>query len=279
MDVIAHLQDILPKLSEKQQAVAGILLKDSYHASFMTIRELADAAKVSTTTVLRLVESLGFSQFKSMCRAFHESAISAPPLQKLREGTLAESFTDPFFLQQVISCEKENLCSFLNPFLHKNFIQAVKILASAEKIRVIGARSAFSLAFYLGFLLQQFMENVAIVSSNSDNIYEQIACLRESDAAIMFAFPRYSKSTVRITKFIHEHGVPVIAVTDGALSPLTKYSACSLFCQNTSPFYSYTAAMSLCNGIILGLKEMLGNSFNERLKNIGAILQEEGIYY
>lgn len=279
MDIIEHLQEVLPKLSEKQQAVIRILLNDSRRVSFMTIRELADAAKVSTTTVLRVVESIGFSHFKDMCRAFHENVISAPPLQKLREGKVAESYTDPFFLQQIFSFEQENLSAILTPFLQSNFSRAIKILNSAKRISVIGARSAFSLAYYLGFLLQQFMDNVAISSSNSDNLYEQICCLGESEAAIMFAFPRYSKSTVSISRFLYEKGVQIISITDGPLSPLTKYSACSLYCRNTSPFYSYTAAMSLCNGIILGLKETLGNSFNERLKNIGDILQEEEIYY
>ncbi|WP_367337941.1 MurR/RpiR family transcriptional regulator [Aminivibrio sp.] len=279
MDIIEHLQEVLPKLSEKQQIVIRILLNDSHRVPFMTIRELSDLAKVSTTTVLRVVESLGFSHFKDMCRAFHENSITAPPLQKLREGKVAESYTDPFFLHQVISFEQENLSAILTPFLHSNFIRAIKVLNSAGRIRVIGARSAFSAAYYLGFLLQQFMDNVIITSSNSDNLYEQICCLGESDAAIVFAFPRYSKSTVRISRFLYEHGVPVIAVTDCPLSPLTKYSACSLYCRNTSPFYSYTAAMSVCNGIILGLKETLGSSFNERLKNIGDILQEEEIYY
>lgn len=279
MDIMDHLQKILPHLSEKQQAVAAVLLNDSYRASFMTIRELADAADVSTATVLRLVQSLGFGQFKDMCLAFHESALSAPPLQKLRDGKMTESFTDPFFLQQVISHEQQSLSAFLTPFLHSNFTRAVKVLGSAQKVRVIGARSAFSLAYYFGFLLQQFMENVTFESPNTDNIYEQLSSLGEADAVVIFAFPRYSKSTVRICRFLHEHGVPLIGVTDGPLSPLTKFASCSLFCRNTSPFYSYTAAMSLCNGIILALKETLGNTFNERLKRMGNILQEEGIYY
>ena len=192
---------------------------------------------------------------------------------------MAESFIDPFFLQQVISHEQQSLSAFLTPFLHSNFTRAVKFLASADKVRVIGARSAFSLAYYLGFLLQQFMGNVTFASPNTDNIYEQLGLLGESDAVVIFAFPRYSKSTIRVCRFLHEHAVPVIAVTDGPLSPLIKYSACSLFCRNTSPFYSYTAAMSLCNGIILALKEILGNTFDERLKKMGDILQEEGIYF
>lgn len=279
MSIINYLQKMLPKLSEKQQAVAEVLLNDSYRASLMTVRELANVANVSTTTVLRLVQSLGFNQYKDMCRAFNEIALSGPPLQRLREASIAESFKDPPFLQQLVCYEQENLSAILTPFLSNSFVRVVKTLGSANKVCVIGARSVFSLAYYLGFLLQQFMKNVSFYTSNADNIFEQIEVLNENDAVVVFAFPRYSKSTLGVCRFLHNQGVPVIAVTDSPMSPLTRYCTYSLFCRNTSPFYSYTAAMCLCNGVILALKEVLGSDFDIRMKKIGGILQNEGVYF
>ncbi len=279
MDIISYLQKMLPQLTSKQRAVAAVLLNDSRRASLMTVRELAEISEVSTATVLRLVQSLGFNQYRDMCRAFNELASSGPPLQKLRDGTIAESFKDPLFLQQIVSCEQENLSAFLTPFLNSNFTRAVKTLGYANNVCVIGARSAFSLAYYLGFLLQQFMERVTFCSSNADNIFEQIESLNKADVAIVFAFPRYSKSTVKVCRFLHERSVPLIAVTDSPLSPLTEYSRITLFCKNSSPFYSYTSAMCLCNGIILGLKEILGREFDARMKRVVDMLQNEKIYF
>ena len=280
MEILDKIKQSLPDLSLKQKKIVELLVNDSYRSSFLTARELAKASGASSATVVRLARSLGFGSYKEMRHAFHESALSVPaPMQKLRDGNISASFRDPLFLQQLVAHEKEHLSVLLAPFLHGSFASAVEILGSARNVLILGARSSFSLAFYLGFLLQQVLEDVVFDSPGADNIYEKAGGLGEADAAVIFAFPRYSRTSVRVAGFLHGRGVRVIAVTDGPSSPLARYATCLLFCPNTSPFYSYTAAMSLCNGLILGLRELLGMDFNTRPGNIGDILLEEGVYF
>lgn len=279
MNIVDQLHHVLPQMSDKQQDVVAILLNDPYRSSFMSVRELAKVAHVSSATVLRLVKTLGFKHYKDMCRAFHESAlIVASPMQKLKEGKISCSYKDPLFQQQVISYEKENLSVLLTQFLQAGFSSAIEILHSARNIQIIGARSSFSLAYYLGFLLKQFMANVIFHSPSVDSVFEELIHLNEKDVAIIFSFPIYTKSTLTICRFLQGRGVRIIAITDGASSPLLKYSSCSLFCPNTSPFYSYTASMSLCNLIILALKEVLGDGVTARLEDVGNILLEQNVY-
>jgi len=280
MNIIEQLHQVLPQMSEKIQAVASVLLNDSYRSSLMSVRQLAKEAGVSSATVLRLVQILGFKHYKDMCHAFHESAlIDVLPMQKLKEGNISCSYRDSLFQQQVISYEKENLSVLLTQFLHTGFSKAIEILNSAGKIEIMGARSSFSLAYYLGFLLKQFMPNVTFHSPSVDDIFEELMQFGEHDAVVLFSFPRYTKSTLSVCRFLHDKGVPIVAITDGASSPLVKYSSCTLFCPNTSPFYSYTAAMSLCNSIILALKETLNGSFEEIFEATRSVLIEQDVYW
>ena len=71
MNIIEQLHQVLPQMSEKLQAVASVLLNDSYRSSLMSVRQLAKEAGVSSATFLRLVQILGFKHYKDMCHGFH----------------------------------------------------------------------------------------------------------------------------------------------------------------------------------------------------------------
>ncbi|MGI6790312.1 MurR/RpiR family transcriptional regulator [Aminivibrio sp.] len=87
MNIIEQLHQVLPQMSEKLQAVASVLLNDSYRSSLMSVRQLAKEAGVSSATVLGLVQILGFKHYKDMCHAFHESAlIDVPAHAKAERG-------------------------------------------------------------------------------------------------------------------------------------------------------------------------------------------------
>ena len=65
LDEIMTLKDVLPK---KQRILCQYLALNYERVGVMTVAELARAAGVGTTTVMRLVQTLGYDSFSAFKR-------------------------------------------------------------------------------------------------------------------------------------------------------------------------------------------------------------------
>ena len=65
-DIIAHRFDTYTK---SHRAVAGFISENYDESAFMTLEQLAAAAGVSTTTVVRFAKDLGFPGYSEMQNA------------------------------------------------------------------------------------------------------------------------------------------------------------------------------------------------------------------
>ena len=90
----------------------------------------------------------------------------------------------------------------------------------ARTIHCLGQRRSFCVAHYLTYALSQ----LGIPASLIDNVGglgpEQLAQAGADDALIAISFSPYAPFTVDLAKRARRAGVPIVVVTDSALSPL-----------------------------------------------------------
>ena len=72
LDTILNIKDVLPK---KQRTLCNYLALNYEQIGVMTVAELAENAGVGTTTVMRLVQTLGFDSFSSFKRALVNASL------------------------------------------------------------------------------------------------------------------------------------------------------------------------------------------------------------
>ena len=91
----------------------------------------------------------------------------------------------------------------------------------ARTIHCLGQRRSFCVAHYLAYALSQ----LGIPASLIDNVgglgAEQLAQAGAGDALIAISFSPYAPFTVDLAKRARRAGVPIVVVTDSALSPLS----------------------------------------------------------
>lgn len=268
-NVFDILRERYSSLSKQQRAIADFILGKGPEASYMTTLEIAEETGSSPATVVRFTQYLGYASFSDFTRDLQALMLKGfTPMTKLKESMESDN-GDSGSLSLTCRYETENLFHLLEIQQNSAFEDAAEMMAMAERIYLTGARSAYSLVYYGGFLLRELVRNVFYFPSGSESIYEDLEDISPHDVLISICFHRYARNTVNLTSFASEKGARIIALTDGINSPLRPFSDVILSAPNNAPFYSYVPAMAILDGLIWAFakkkKAEISDSVEERL--------------
>ena len=73
IDKIVHIKESLPK---KQRQLCDYILKNYQSIGLMTIKELANNAKVGISTVMRTINALGYENFNDLRKDLYDESFS-----------------------------------------------------------------------------------------------------------------------------------------------------------------------------------------------------------
>ena len=279
LTIFDKIRQKYPDFSRQQKAIADFLLERGVRSAFLTTKEIAEAVNTSSATVVRFTQYLGYDSFNNFSEDLQQIVLqNYRPMRKLKES-LESSETESGKLTSACHYELDNINNILSSQQEHSFQKAVESMVNADRIFLIGARSAFSLVHYGGFVLRDLVKNVYFYPSGSESIYENLEDISSRDALISICFHRYAISTVEVTRFAHSKNANIIAITDGVDSPLNLYSEIILSAPNNAPFYSYIPAMVIINGLIWAFakekKELIERGLDKRLQ----MLLDNGIFY
>lgn len=278
MELLARIQEVLPDLPTHQKAIAEAILSHYVEMAFLSGNELAERVGVSNATVVRFAQRLGYAGYPEFQQELQKLVqTQLVPMKKLRDSLAGEAANDNI-LTRVLELDSQNLMQILSLGLDESFNRAVTLLAGCRRLFVVGLRSSYAIAYYLGFLLRQFMPAVRVLGPHTEDIFDQIIDLDARDCLLAISFARYTKRTVEIARFAKEVGTPVVCVTDYPTSPLIRYAATTLLVPNHTPHYSYVPAMSVANALVVALARVHREAGLERLKRQEVVLLREHVY-
>lgn len=170
MSMFSH--SAIASLNNLEMMVYNYVIKNRDKVMYMTIRELADAAGVSTTTILRFCRKLncdGYSEFRVRFKLYLEQ-------NEPQQANFGASEIISFFK----SVNNEEFDALLD--------NAVDIILSSERIIFVGAGTSGSLAKYGARFFQ--------ISGNSVTI-STILISRSLTTWLKMRWPLYSPSPAR----------------------------------------------------------------------------------
>ena len=129
---------------------------------------------------------------------------------------------------------------------------AAQLLADARRVVLIGEMSARGLMDYVSYMANMSLTGWKVLDRASDSLSSELAFLGSKDACIVTAVSPYSTRSLKIVRHIVEAGIPVVAITDNALSPLVSLADHSFFVATESPqfFPSHVALMVVLEVLI-----------------------------
>ncbi len=268
-------------LTPAQQKLMRYILSHEDESIFLNVEDLAEKVDVSEATVVRFSKALGFKGFpefqKELRLLFRNKLTTTSRLQNTAKKVANEGDV----LNKILQTDIHNIEETLKQIPAQEFKQFVRSIDSAEKIIVVGLRSAYSLAIFLGIALEFLQKNVWVIQPGIGDMWDRLLGLEKGDRVIGISFPRYTKQTVEVLRFAKERGNKTLAITDSLISPLAQHADHVLTAryQMDSFVESFTAPLSLINAIVTALGVCSKKSTMKSLKELEEVWERQQIYY
>ncbi|WP_413717355.1 MurR/RpiR family transcriptional regulator [Silicimonas sp. MF1-12-2] len=218
-----RIQDKTADLTPAERLLSDILMRDYPVAGLQSITKLADAAGVSTPTVIRLARKLGYDGFPEMQAALRDEAsaqIKQPILK--REGWPEGRKDSPAF-RGFAEAVFDNLNHTIERLDPKTFDAIAKCLADPKRqIVMCGGRITRSNADYFFNHLQIIRSGVTLLSQ-SPNVWPQyLLDMGPKTVLVVFDIRRYEADLARLATLAKERGAVIVLFTDQWGSPISK---------------------------------------------------------
>jgi len=264
-----RLQNAMDGLTRAERQLAYSLLENYPVSGLGSITAIAHNAKVSTPTVARMVQKLGFSgfpDFQAALRREIEARIS-DPISKYKSW--AEQAPDEHILNRFTDAVISNIRQMLTHIDITSFEESCALLADPSRaLYVVGGRITRSLADYLFLHMQVLRPNVTHIQSISNAWPHYLLDVNKDDVIVIFDVRRYENSTLKLAEMAAERGARIILLTDQWRSPVHSF-ADHVFCGRItvpSAWDSSVTLLLLVETMIAAVQERSWDSSRKRVE-------------
>ncbi len=257
------------ELTPTDRRIAQLIIADPTTPAFGTLADVALRAGTSGPSVVRFATKLGFDGYtdlQSRIRAsLTERLIPAHrPIDRIRTDPDGIPTGQPMFLTEA---ERDTLSTM------------AQLVATARQVLVVCAETSAApgliLATNLG-LLRPGVRRLSISAAGQASVVD----LGPDDVAVAIDFPRYERSVVVATRNLAANGCPVLALTDGPLSPLAAVAErwLGLDIRPVGPFDSVVTVVAAVEALVADVADRLRRSAGPRLDRIEAAWLEADVF-
>lgn len=277
-DLIHRINTHYDNLSKGQKLIAEYILNNYDKAAFMTASKLGKKVGVSESTVVRFANALNYSGYPSLQKALQE--LVRNKLTTVQRIEMTSELDRSEVLKSVLKADMNNIRLTIDEIDNHTFEEVVEKILLADNIYVLGLRSAAPLAEFMGYYLSFMFNNVRIVTSGVNDIFEQLMHIQKEDILIGISFPRYATRTIEAMKFARDKGTEIVAITDSYLSPLTAYADHTLLARSNMASFvdSLVAPLSLINALIVAIGLRHKEDISENFCKLEAIWSKYNVY-
>ncbi|MCQ2438217.1 MAG: MurR/RpiR family transcriptional regulator [Oscillospiraceae bacterium] len=279
-DILTLINKENRRFSKGQKQIAKYITENYDKAAFMTADKLGRMVGVSESTVVRFASDLGYDGYPDMRRAMQDMVRNRlTAVQRIEVAK--EIIGHDNIIESVLGTDIEKLQTTLQEIDRNSFNAAVQAILNAKTIYIVGMRSSTSLASFMGFYLNQMLDNVRLVHDTSvSEVYEQVFRIGEGDVFIGISYPRYSSKTIKAMEFAKSTGATVIGITDGESSPFLKVADIILYAKSDMVSFldSLVAPMSLINALIVAVGYQRPDNLSDTYHKLEKIWSEYDVY-
>ena len=255
---IVQMRATLPK---RLMQVASYALERPDEMAFGTTASIAQAAQVQPSTLVRFAQHFGFDGFSGLQQLFRErlkerNGSYEDRLRQLESGGAAET-EGVAILNGFLAAGHDSLHALANAIDAEALERAITILSGADTIYLIARRRSFPIVTYMAYAFGKLKVPCQVVSTAIGNDDDLLAQATPADAAFAVSFAPYAAESAAQAQSLSDRGIPVIGLTDSALSPLAASTAIwfELVEADHAGFRSLSASMAFAMALTVSVAE------------------------
>jgi DNA-binding MurR/RpiR family transcriptional regulator len=254
-DLSNRIAQIYPSLSDGHRRAADFVLRHPLDVATMTIEGLAEGSGTSNATVTRFVRALGYGGYGEFRAALSAALKFAhEPVDSFAGARAAPGSTFATF-SQALADQAANLQAARDGLDEPSVTRAVALLTTASRVFIAGSGASHHVAAFLEDGLALYLDaDVTFASSRTgpERAIRHMLSARPNDLVVAISMQRYSRATLDLASFAKKRGASVLALTDGATSPLAAIADVTLFAPARSHLLpnSPTAIFAVADALI-----------------------------
>ncbi|MCV0429757.1 MAG: MurR/RpiR family transcriptional regulator, partial [Roseibium sp.] len=247
--LLDDIRDRLDEFTATEKKAAHALMANYPMQGLGTVAQFAEAAGVSSPTILRFIGRLGFpgfAEFQKKLRGELENQLNSP---LARSANLTKEPDGDPHVSQLLENVRETFAH-----LPKGEIEGLIRLLSDERktIHLIGGRFTDGLARYMAAHLRIVRSNVTHIAGQQGNWLDQLLGIGTKDVVLVFDIRRYQAEIIQFAEAAAKQGATVALVTDSWMSPVGRIASYVLPARVAvpSPWDSSLALMAIAEVLI-----------------------------
>ena len=275
--VMERMAAVAASLTRAERQLADAIEENYPVSGLVSITRLADAAGVSTPTVARMVQKLGFAGFagfQDALRSELEARISTPIA---KHDSWAAGAPDDHLLNRFTDRATQNIRQTLAHVDAAAFDQAVTSLTDpARAVLVAGGRITGAVADYFHLHMQVCRARVTRVHPAAGSWPHDLLDIVAGDVLVVYDIRRYENATLRLAEIAAQKGVEVVLITDQWRSPIERHATHTFSCRIEAPsaWDSSVALLLLTEILIASAQERLWDGTEARMRELERIFDQ-----
>ncbi|MEM7268504.1 MAG: MurR/RpiR family transcriptional regulator [Pseudomonadota bacterium] len=216
-EAIAEAREGLPK---RLRQCADFVALNPERVAFDTVAEVAVAAGVQPSAVMRFAQVMGFSGYSEMQKLVRSRFAQRWPDYRTRLHRMRETGagTPEALLAEFVEAGRQSLARVTEQVSTTNLRNAVRTLSNSRMIHIAGYRRSFPVAVYLSYAFEKQGRTHTLL--DGVGLLTRRPAMAAVDSLIAISFAPYTEETVEIVRHAHDAGAAIVAISDRADSPL-----------------------------------------------------------
>ena len=257
---------LLQQLSGKRQDIIRPVLESPREFVLLNVRDMARRLATAPTTIIRIVQALGFGSYKDFQHYLHDLSVTSATILDSMQAA-GHTAQPPKFLKDSRKQIQQNLEFVLDHVDLQQVLKTATRIHEANRILLLGGDMASSLVNYMEYHLT--IAGLPVFAAVAPGRATHLArSATEADIVIGISFRRGLRMTIEGIERARKNGAYCVGITDSMLSPLARFSN-ELFIvpiNSLSFAASYVAPFALIDLITAGVGSLRRKQVVDRLK-------------
>lgn len=247
----SQITDCFSEMSPQVQMAARYVIDNPDDVALLSMRQLAKAAGVHPTTMVRLGQALGFEGFNEMRDVFQNRMRVMPEdLVGRARGLQGQKDQTSSILSEIEDNVRQNVRQSFHGCGAQTMEAAADLLLGAKRVFVMGLRISYPVAFSFHYAYSMFRTNALLMDGRAGTVADALRGIGKGDVLLAISVSPYSRESVQAVKYARSKGAEVISLSDSEITPIS--GNINLVAKNESLtfFPSVTASMALAESLI-----------------------------
>ncbi len=259
------------KLPPRMKQGAKYILDNPADFGLDPIRETARKSGVSTYTLVRMAQSLGFDGYDALREPFRHALVAGSELADPPDWLEARNVDST--TGQIQTTAARNSMAIVERSLERQspelLAQVVEAMQGAGTVYVIAVRASYAMAYYFHYVGRMALTSMRLIPRHTSSPIDDLANAQPGDVIIAITITPYSRETIEACKYAQAKGVRLVLISDSDIvtPELTPEFVLVVSCLSTHHFGCYSGLVAVLESLLSLLMHRGGTEAEARIES------------